>query len=173
MKNFTAMDIANYIVDAVNNNIEMKGVLTPIKLQKILYYVYVNCLIKHDEKLFEQSIEKWKFGPVVSFVYHNFKIFGTGHIDSTISTFEFSDQPNGGFSFKEIKFNSNDLALKPEIKEEIHSTIKALINEKPFDLVEKTHEEDPWKLFESRILAGERGLVYTDQEIKDYFLNKC
>lgn len=55
MKNFTAMDIANYIVDAVNNNIEMKGVLTPIKLQKILYYVYVNCLVKHDEKLFEQS----------------------------------------------------------------------------------------------------------------------
>ncbi|OTG65846.1 Panacea domain-containing protein [Acinetobacter silvestris] len=171
-KKITAMDIANYIVELVNNNAAMKGILTPIKLQKILYYVYVNCLVNRNEKLFEQPIEKWKFGPVVSCVYHNFKMFGTGHIDSTISTFELSDQENGGFSFKEIKFNLNILALKPEVQEEIHSTVKALINEKPFDLVEKTHKEDPWKLLESRILAGERGLVYTDQEIKDHFVNK-
>ncbi|WP_227548197.1 Panacea domain-containing protein [Acinetobacter sp. RF14B] len=171
-KKNTAINIANYIVEVVNNDLDMKGVLTPIKLQKILYYVYVNCLVNRNEKLFEEPIEKWKFGPVVSHVYHSFKVFGTGHIDSTISTFEFSDEANGGFSFKEVNFDSNSLALKPEVQEEIHSTIKALINEKPFDLVERTHEEDPWKLFEPRILAGERGLVYTDQEIKDFFSKK-
>lgn len=171
-KRTTAIDIANYIVDVVNNNPDMKGILTPIKLQKILYYVYVNCLVNRNEKLFEQPIEKWKFGPVVSDVYHSFKMFGTGHIDSTISTFEFSDEENGGFSLKEVKFDPNSLSLNPEVQDEIHSTIKALINEKPFDLVERTHGEEPWRLLEARILAGERGLVYTDQEIKDFFSKK-
>lgn len=171
MNNYKAIDIANYIVEYVNQSLG-KTSLTPIKLQKILYYVYVNCLVNRNKKLFEQPIEKWKFGPVVSHVYHNFKVFGTGHIDSTISTFQFSDETNGGFSFTEIKFNPNNLALTSEVQEEIHLTIQSLIDEKPFDLVERTHNEDPWKLCEPRILAGERGLVYTDQEIKDYFLNK-
>lgn len=170
-KKNTAMDIANYIVEVVNNNPEMKGLLTPIKLQKILYYVYVNCLVNRNEKLFEQPIEKWKFGPVVSYVYHSFKMFGTGHIDSAISTFEFFDEANGDFSFKEVKFDSNSLALKPEVQEEIHSTIKSLINQNPFDLVEKTHQEKPWKDFESRILSGERGLIYSDYEILKCFAN--
>lgn len=48
-KRTTAIDIANYIVDVVNNNPDMKGILTPIKLQKILYYVYVNCLVNRNE----------------------------------------------------------------------------------------------------------------------------
>ena len=45
------------------------------------------------------------------------------------------------------------------------------INEKPFDLVEKTHREDPWKNFEPRILKGEKSLYYSDDEIKYYFSN--
>ncbi|MCP5793232.1 DUF4065 domain-containing protein, partial [Klebsiella pneumoniae] len=81
------------------NNILKKQNLTPIKLQKILYYVYVNCLVKHDAKLFDQPIEKWKFGPVVSDVYHSFKMHGTSHISTTVSGYKFTDNADGGFSF--------------------------------------------------------------------------
>ena len=76
MNNYKAMDIANYIVEYTNNTLK-KDNLTPIKLQKIMYYVYVNCLVKHNIKLFNQPIEKWKFGPVISDVYHSFKVYGT------------------------------------------------------------------------------------------------
>ncbi|WP_180158871.1 Panacea domain-containing protein [Acinetobacter sp. YH01026] len=164
---YTAMEIANYIVDYANKVLEAKS-LTPIKLQKILYYVYVNCLVKQNTKLFNQPIEKWKFGPVVSSVYHNFKIYGVGHIDSTISDYEFSDNPNEIFSFKEIPFDSTNLHFSDNIAQEINSTIRELIDVDPFELVEQTHREAPWKLREQEILNGVRGLVYSDQEILNY-----
>ena len=47
MNNYKAMDIANYIVEYTNNTLK-KDNLTPIKLQKIMYFVYVNCLVKHN-----------------------------------------------------------------------------------------------------------------------------
>ena len=47
--------------------------------------------------------------------------------------------------------------------------IDKLIDVGPFELVEKTHREDPWKNFEPRILKGEKSLYYSDEEIKHYF----
>lgn len=164
---YTAMDVANYIVNYANNTLKASN-LTPIKLQKILYYVYVNCLVKQDTKLFNQSIEKWKFGPVVSDVYHNFKMFGTSHIDSTISTFEVDNLENGGFSVSEVPFDPEKIKLPENVLKIIHATIRELIDVDPFKLVEDTHKEEPWKRMEKDILKGVRGLVYTDEEIKKY-----
>lgn len=166
-KKYTAMEIANYIVDYANEVLKAKN-LTPIKLQKILYYVYVNCLVKQNTKLFNQPIEKWKFGPVVSSVYHNFKIYGVGHINNTISDYEFSDNPSEIFSFKEIPFDSTKLHFPDNVSQEIHSTINELIDVDPFKLVEQTHKEAPWKLKEPEILKGVKGLVYSDQEILEH-----
>lgn len=168
MNNFTAMDIANYIVEYTNQTLK-KSNLTPIKLQKIMYYVYVHCLVKHDIKLFDQPIEKWKFGPVISNVYHNFKVYGTSHIDATVAGYEFIDEPNGAFSFQVIPFDSSIIESDTVIANEIKSTVDNLIGRAPFDLVEQTHDELPWKRYESQILGGAKGLVYTDQEIKEFF----
>ncbi|WP_288384088.1 type II toxin-antitoxin system antitoxin SocA domain-containing protein [uncultured Acinetobacter sp.] len=170
MNNYKAMDIANYIVDYVNNTLS-KNNLTPIKLQKIMYYVYVSCLVKHNIKLFNQPIEKWKFGPVISDVYHNFKAYGTKHIDLVVNGYEFTDGKDGGFSFKVIPFDKSEIEKSPVISL-IQSTINDLIDIGPFELVEKTHREDPWKNFESRILNGEKSLYYSDDEIKSYFYNR-
>jgi uncharacterized phage-associated protein len=136
-----------------------------------MYYVYVNCLVKHNLKIFNEPIEKWKFGPVISNVYHSFKVYGTKHIDSTVNAYEFSDTNDGGFSFKVIPFNKSEIENSPFISL-IQHTINELIDKGPFELVEKTHREDPWKNFESRILNGEKSLYYTDEEIKKYF-SKC
>ncbi len=169
-KKFTAIDIANYIVDYTNNTLKKQN-LTPIKLQKILYYVYVNCLVKHNAKIFDQPIEKWKFGPVVSDVYHNFKMHGTSHINATVPEYKFTDNPDGGFSFDLIPFDKTDIEYS-SIANEIKSTISSLIDQGPFDLVEKTHQEEPWKRCETMILSGAKGLLYSDQELKEYFKNK-
>ena len=167
MNNYKAMDIANYIVEYTNNTLK-KDNLTPIKLQKIMYYVYVNCLVKHNIKLFNQPIEKWKFGPVISDVYHSFKVYGTNHIDTVINGYEFSDGEDGGFEFKIIPFDKSEIE-ESSVVSEIQFVIDKLINVGPFELVEKTHREDPWKNFEPRILKGEKSLYYSDEEIKHYF----
>ncbi|MDY7372881.1 DUF4065 domain-containing protein [Acinetobacter oleivorans] len=169
-KKFTAMEVANYIVDYTNNILKKQN-LTPIKLQKILYYVYVNCLVKHDAKLFDQPIEKWKFGPVVSDVYHSFKMHGTSHISTTVSGYKFTDNADGGFSFDIIPFDKTDIEFS-SLAGEINSTIASLIDQGPFELVEKTHQEEPWKRCEHQILSGAKGLVYSDQELKEYFKNR-
>ncbi|GAA5003147.1 Panacea domain-containing protein [Acinetobacter puyangensis] len=167
---FSALDIANFIVDYANNEMKYKN-LTPIKLQKILYYVYVNCLTKHNYKLFDDSIEKWKFGPVVNRVYHSFKTYGTSHIDATVDNYKFTDRADGGFSFEIIPFNKR-IIENSLVADEIKATINQYIDMAPFDLVEKTHKEIPWKKFESDILSGIKGLVYSDEELINYFGNK-
>lgn len=169
IKKNTALEIANLIIVYANNITERKSNLTPIKLQKILYYVYVDCLVNYNTKIFDQSIEKWKFGPVVSSVYHNFKSYGISHISEPSSSYEF-DESDSGFSFKEIVFKEESLHLCNTLREAIELKVKELIDIDPFELVEKTHQETPWKKFESRILRGEHGLVYSDEEIKSCFL---
>ncbi|AYO52782.1 MULTISPECIES: Panacea domain-containing protein [Acinetobacter] len=166
-KRLSSIDVANYIVDYVNSTLKKKN-LTPIKLQKILYYVYVNCLVKYEVSIFDEKIEKWKFGPVVSSVYHSFKIHGTSHIESTADSYKFSDNADGGFSFEIIPFDRTNVELSPFINE-INSTIVKYIDKGPFELVELTHQEEPWKKYENQILSGAKGLVYTDREILNYF----
>lgn len=88
-KKYTAMDIANYIVNYV---IESElGVLTPLKLQN-LYYVSTTYLKETGNFLFNESFEKWQYGPVVTSVYHNFKGFGINHIHSPVPTIEVDSQ---------------------------------------------------------------------------------
>lgn len=163
-KNYTAMDIANLIIVYANQINNRVGSLTPIKLQKILYYVYVKCLVNKQTKLFDTPIEKWKFGPVVSSVYHSLKNYGVRHISEPTSSYIFDDS-NGSIYFEEVPFSANSIELSPEVIGLIKSTVAELINVDPFELVERTHNDKPWKDFESRILKGERGLIYSDDEI--------
>lgn len=167
---YTAMDVANLIIIYANQIPTRTGSLTPIKLQKILYYVYLECL-KGGVKLFETPIEKWKFGPVVSPVYHNFKAYGVRHINEPSSSYVF-DENEEGFHFEEIPFSPESIQFDPEIKTIIREKVEELIDVDPFELVERTHREKPWKDYEQNILNGERGLIYSDIELMDWLTSK-
>lgn len=167
VRKFTALEIANLIIVYANNITDRKVNLTPIKLQKILYYVYVDCLVNHNIKLFDTPIEKWKFGPVVSLVYYNFKPYGVSHIDEPRPEYVFTEGEI--FSFNEIPFNEDKLNLTTALKNAIKSKVDELIDIDPFELVERTHREKPWKKYETKIIKGERGLMYSDQEIIEEF----
>ncbi|MDC5528710.1 DUF4065 domain-containing protein [Acinetobacter baumannii] len=170
--NYSALDISNLIITYANELPSRIGSLTPIKLQKILYYVYVDCLVNHKVKLFDTPIEKWKFGPVVSSVYHNFKNHGVRHIEEAPPSFMF-DEGENGFVFEEIPFVSDSIALDAKIKQAIRDKVAELIDEDPFVLVERTHREEPWKKDAPSILRGDRGLIYSDQELINYFSSKA
>lgn len=167
-KKNTAIDFANLIISYANEIPNRVGSLTPIKLHKILYYVYVECLLKHGVKLFDAPIEKWKFGPVVSSVYHNFKTYGVSHIEEPTASFVF-DITQDGLRYEEIPFTSESIDVCSEVKQTIKNKVGELIDEDPFDLVERTHREMPWKKFEPQILRGERGLIYSDGELIEFF----
>ena len=82
---YKAMDIAywflykNYAKQrekvAVNDEFDVYESLTHLKLQKLLYNAQGCSLAINNEPLFEEPLEAWIHGPVVSNVYEAFHVF--------------------------------------------------------------------------------------------------
>jgi len=70
-----ALDIANAIIKIHGRD----SYLTNMKLNKLVYFAYANAL-QAGEKLFDDDIEAWAFGPVVPNVYKEFANYGSGQI---------------------------------------------------------------------------------------------
>ena len=49
---------------------------TPMQLMKLVYIAYGWYLAMHNEKLFNDRIEAWKYGPVIPNLYQSTKHFG-------------------------------------------------------------------------------------------------
>ena len=54
--------------------------ITPMKLQKLIYFIYKRHLKNFNEKLFEEAFLVWRYGPVLASVYDEFKSFGSERI---------------------------------------------------------------------------------------------
>ncbi|AQZ83407.1 hypothetical protein BUM88_18395 [Acinetobacter calcoaceticus] len=159
---YTALDVANYIVWYVNTN--QLGVVTPLKLQKILYYITTTYLQNHDKLLFEENFEKWQYGPVVTEVYHTFKSYGFSPISAPKP--KFVKTSSNTLSIKKIEFDENQFDNDKEFKDLANNVISELIHESAFALVNKTHEESAWSKFEKEIMAGKKDLFYSKDELK-------
>lgn len=61
---YTAIDIASFFIN--------KGV-TPLQLQKLLYYSQLWFFVKSGKYLFANSIKAWIYGPVIHSVWDNFR----------------------------------------------------------------------------------------------------
>lgn len=160
---YTAMDVANYIVWFVNSGDERLGSLTPLKLQKILYYVATSFLKSYNEQLFPEEFQKWQYGPVVKDVYHEFKTIGVNHIaNPKLSLNENAIAVFGGIK---QKYDPSEIESDIDVVNTIHDVVDELITKKAFDLVELTHSEDAWKNFSDEIMSGIRELTYTTDEL--------
>ena len=62
--------------------------LSPMKLQKLLYFCHAEFLCANQISLIKQSFEAWEFGPVIPSIYREFKIFTNGTITSRAKTFD-------------------------------------------------------------------------------------
>lgn len=47
--------------------------ITPLKLQKLLFFCHADYLVKTGQPLVEDTFEAWSYGPVIPGVYHEFK----------------------------------------------------------------------------------------------------
>lgn len=62
----------NFLYKAFMEKIDV----TPLKLQKLIYFLYKDYLQNTGNELFGEPFETWKFGPVLPSVYCEFASFG-------------------------------------------------------------------------------------------------
>jgi uncharacterized phage-associated protein len=123
-KTYRAVDIARYIILTAHEN---GDVITNLKLQKLLYYAQAWYMVHHEgKKLFSDSIEAWKFGPVVKDVYDLYKRFSRNPIDEEVNNEDFD-------------------RLSPEDREFMDAFLVEFMDHSALSLVNMIHNEPPWK----------------------------
>jgi uncharacterized phage-associated protein len=85
---YNAKAVANYFLDVAASH---KTSLTPMKLQKLIFFAHGWHLALCDEPLIAETVEAWQFGPVVPSVYHEFKHERSGAISSRATEFDLDD----------------------------------------------------------------------------------
>jgi len=136
-----ARTLACYIIDYYKNNLKKTDDISPLKLQKALYFCFAywggfirknksfsnekkEIILDYSEILFENDIEAWVYGPVVPDVYKSFK-------DSTL------------FEYKEKNIFENKKYVY--VKEFIDNILDDVLNTNDFRLVEISHDDACWK----------------------------
>lgn len=113
--NYSALNIASYFIG--------KGV-SPLQLQKLLYYSQVWFYVKNRRLLFDDKIKAWIYGPVIPKVWDNFRYMKRSSIIPKIRAQE--------FDLKEVKNHLSD----------VWNAYGHLTGS---NLVDLTHNELPWR----------------------------
>ncbi len=75
----TAEDLAQYFLFKANLDGEL---ISPLRMQKLVYYGYVWPLVINNTKVFSEKIEAWPNGPVVPMLYQKLKGYVSAPIDT-------------------------------------------------------------------------------------------
>jgi uncharacterized phage-associated protein len=134
---YKATDVARQIISAAHT---CGDEITPLKLQKILYYTQGAYLALKGRPAFDEEILAWRLGPVVYSVYSEFK--------------ECKDKPIPPQS--KVALDDGDDIFISEVYKKYRGFTAG-------QLVDKTHEESPWKDAESDLIDI--------RSMKDYFSN--
>lgn len=80
---YSARAVANSLIELARQ----KNILdvSPMKLQKLIFYAQSWYLRLYNTELFNDPIERWQYGPVVRSVYDEFKSYGALPIASLAS----------------------------------------------------------------------------------------
>lgn len=141
--------VAEKIIELYNSRIEKQNTsydinlpkITKLELQKFLYYIQGLSLVIYNKPAFRERLYAWNYGPIVYEIYSKFK-----------------------------EFQSNELDLNLEIRKEIspgmEKIIKIVIDSygqfKGSQLINLTHEEEPW-------LNTKRNYEISHELLKNYF----
>lgn len=78
---YTALAIANSFLKLARNESGDREI-TPMKLQKLVYYAHAWHLYIKDKPLSLDKFYRWRYGPVVPGLYSEFRGYGSGPITS-------------------------------------------------------------------------------------------
>jgi uncharacterized phage-associated protein len=134
-KETSILDMSEYLII----RFQIEGIpLTPLKLQKILYYIQAWHLVFFDKKpLFDDQVEAWVNGPVYKKVYDTYKNDFKVHEPILLPLSE-NDLA------KNLESSNKKLNLSPEEQEFLEAIIQRYGYMSPEKLVMLSHSEKPW-----------------------------
>lgn len=142
----TIKDVASYIISYFQ---ERGGLITNLKLQKLLYYVQGWYLAFHDgNPAFDGEFEAWIHGPVNNEIYQQFK----------------SKQ------WRPILDQQSKVTLGDDLKDLVDKVLEVYGGDSAIDLELRTHREAPW--IEARGNLPEDSncsIIITKESMYNYF----
>ena len=145
------IDVAKYILSKIQ--------CTHLKLQKLVYLCYAEYLTQNKERLFEDKIYAFRYGPVIQTVYNEYKTFG----DDTVQDDDVLVREILNIMPARSRILFADSGTKK--LECIDEVIKKYGDYKASELVELTHQEKtPW----SKTYSNENFQEIEDETILEY-----
>lgn len=140
---YDVIDIAEYVIQRCKT---LNCSISNLKLQKILYFIQAEFLVKRNKQCFNENIEAWDFGTVVPKVYYKYRVFGSSNIITV-------EKPDCNL-------------IKRKDRKLLNSVIDECSKYSSCYLLELILNQAPWKEAyrskETKIISAER--------IKEYFL---
>ena len=149
--------IANFVLDECS---DLGVPVSQLALQKLVYFCHAWHLVEYEEPLVKQQFEAWEYGPVLPYLYSEFKDFGKNPITAR--------------SKKLNRFSGEREIVVLEISEERRSFLKKVVGFygrlTPSQLVELTHCEDgPWSKVWMHSEKINPGMKIDNANIFDYY----
>lgn len=159
--NYSAIEVSRHIINYCSDKGHSIGHL---QLQKILYFVQAQFLriTRGEVPCFTESIAAWAYGPVVPVVYDEYKRYGSSVIPKIqfVTTLVSSDS-----SWKIREEAYDDSVITEEDCAIINSVVDLCLRKTPYQLVDITHQQAPWK----EAYAMNHNGIITNNAIYDYY----
>jgi uncharacterized phage-associated protein len=158
---YTAKAVANEFIALAKKDGRQ---LTPMQLQKLVYFAYGWYLAITGERLIDERVEAWQWGPVVPSLYLEFKRFGSDPVTEPSADYYFKD---GKMQFKFYELNSGDPGKDDAARMLIKRVWDIYGKYSAAQLSDMTHEPNsPWSTTPGKEI---KGTDIDDEEIKRYF----
>ncbi|HUK31197.1 MAG TPA: type II toxin-antitoxin system antitoxin SocA domain-containing protein [Candidatus Acidoferrum sp.] len=161
-----------YDVKAVVNEFlklarESNEPLSPMKLQKLVYFAHGWHLAVTGTPLISEPIEAWAYGPVVKSIYHDLKIYGSDAVTHPCVSADRS--PRGTFAREPSIDDGPDPGANEMAKRIIRKVWTEYGRYSASRLANMTHDPaSPWSQTQNK---NERGVKIDNSRIRDYFVS--
>lgn len=157
LREFDGREIANFVLDYCETN----GInVTNLSLQKIVYFCHVWSLIKLGRPLIRHKFEAWQFGPVLQYLYREFKDFEETPITKRARKL---DVITGEMAIAEYDFDQATETLLRNVVG-FYSRLSA------GHLVEISHVAGgPWETAWNHVSSTNPGMQINDDEILKFY----
>jgi uncharacterized phage-associated protein len=167
---YDAIAIANYFLDLAK---ERGQSLTPMKVQKLVYFAHGWHLAIKGTPLIDEQVEAWSYGPVIRSLYREFREYGDRAITEKGFLFKARTKTDGTVSYQVVRPDiADDPKAAPFTKQLLDKIWRVYGPHTAIQLANMTHEPGtPWRLVQEAYTGTPlpKGTDIPAESIRSYF----